>query len=262
VIWPTAEGTVGRLGHVRAALARVAWQHPQWWLFILSAFAWVAILAESSGLPISVCRSAGRDVASRLGSFDLVEVLAGAWLPEMLGWSWMLLATMLPLAAWPVRHAALRSLWKRRHRAGLGVVLGYLAVWTIAGAGLSVLVVGFGSKAEPQDMRFAGLALLLAALWQWSPVKREALRACHRTAALAVDGWQADLGCARYGWNQGRNCLVSCWALMFAMVLASHQVVVMLTIFLICVIERARHRPLYRQTSVVLVVLAAAVTLL
>ena len=254
---PTAENAVARVGQLQAACTRLAWNHPQWWLVVPSVLAWVAILAEASGLPIEVCRS--RDGVSRFGWFDPQALLAGPWLPEVRAWSWMLLATMLPLAAWPVRHAALRSLWKRRHRAGLGVVLGYLAAWMLAGAGLSVLVVGFGLKANPANASFAALALLLAALWQWSPTKREALRACHRTAALAVHGWRADLDCVRYGWNQGRSCIVSCLPLMFAMTLASHQIVVTVTIFLICVIERARQRPLYRSTSMVLVVLAATV---
>lgn len=258
---PTAASAVGSVGQVHAAFMRVAWHHPQWWLVVPSALAWAAILAEASGMPIEVCRSG--DVVSRFGWFDPHVLRVGSWLPEMRAWSWMLLATMLPLASWPVRHAALRSLWKRRHRAGLGVVLGYLTAWMIAGAGLSVLALGFGLKSSAGDTSSAAaVALLLAALWQWSPIKREALRACHRTAALAVHGWRADLDCVRYGWSQGCSCVVSCWALMFAMMLASHQLVVMLTIVLICVIERARHRPLHRQTSVVLVVLAATVVAL
>jgi predicted metal-binding membrane protein len=61
-----------------------------------------------------------------------------------------------------------------------------------------------------------------AAAWQLTPWKRRALFACRRTVPLPPLGRKADLACLRYGAQQGRRCILSCWPIMVVMAVAGH----------------------------------------
>ena len=91
-----------------------------------------------------------------------------------------------------VRHVALSSLWRRRHRAIAAFLVGYLAVWiavqtVIVGGtwGLLVPLIGWQTA--------AGVAMVAAALWEVAPIKRQRIRRCHRTVPLAPRGWRDTL---------------------------------------------------------------------
>jgi predicted metal-binding membrane protein len=77
-----------------------------------------------------------------------------------------------------------------------------------------------------------------AALWQLTPVKRWALRACHRAMPLAPQGWRAEMDCLRYGSTMGGYCLASCGVLMLACSLAGHSLPAMLGAAALGVVER------------------------
>jgi predicted metal-binding membrane protein len=62
----------------------------------------------------------------------------------------------------------------------------------------------------------AGIALLVAAGWQLTPVKRRVLLACHRARPLPPSGPRAELAAAGFGLRVGATCVGSCWALMLA----------------------------------------------
>jgi predicted metal-binding membrane protein len=137
----------------------------------------------------------------------------------------MVAAMMFPVVLGPVRIAAARSLWSRRHRAVAGFLTGYVALWTIVGvpvAGLAILARG---RLSPVAAAAAGFAIAVA--WQLTSAKRRALSSCHRTIPLAPDGWRADAGCVRFGWIVGGQCVLSCWALMLACVLSAHSLAAM-----------------------------------
>jgi predicted metal-binding membrane protein len=156
-----------------------------------------------------------------------------AW-AELTGtWLLMVLAMMVPLQRFSIRVAATRSLWRRRDRAIGGFLLGYLSPWLLLGAGVAAL--------EPVLTRLPGLTaagFAVAAVWQLTPVKARALRACHRSIPLAPHGWRADQDCCRFGWLTGTQCLLSCWALMLACVLAGHSLAAMLCASGVGVAER------------------------
>jgi predicted metal-binding membrane protein len=83
----------------------------------------------------------------------------------------------------------------------------------------------------------------VAAAWQLTPVKQRAVWSCQRTAPLAPRGWRADRDCVRFGWDIGRRCLVSCWAMMLACSLAGHSVPAMTLAGLCGAAERYASRP-------------------
>ena len=128
----------------------------------------------------------------------------------------MVIAMMIPTLIAPARFAAFRSLWPRRHRAILGLLLGYIVVWAMAGLlWQSILVLtGWSPGLVASAIVFAA-----AAAWQITSAKRRSLRACHRSRPLSPIGWRADVDCLRYGLSHGAQCVVSCWLLMIACML-------------------------------------------
>lgn len=210
------------------AVTRLAWRHPEWWVLALAAGAWVVVI-----------RNAGHHAHAHG---------AGA---ALAGWMLMTVAMMLPLVAEHVRLTAERSLWRRRQRAMAGFVLGYLAVWALAGVAVSLVPL------HP-DSRTAAVALAIAGVWQLTPWKRRGLVGCHRTMPLAPRGWRADADCVRFGWRVGLRCALSCWALMLACAMMGHSLIAMVGVTGVMWAER-HTRPRRRLFSAVL--LGAAVVI-
>jgi predicted metal-binding membrane protein len=149
----------------------------------------------------------------------------------------MVLAMMIPMVIIPMRTAAVRSLWRRRHRAIACFLLGYVAVWLFAGIVALPLIIVVGRAQF--GWAFVGIgAFLVATLWQVSPWKQRAKFSCHRTIPLAPTGWKADWDCTRYGLVHGHSCFASCWALMLAPMLVLHTPITMLAAGLVCAYER------------------------
>jgi predicted metal-binding membrane protein len=149
------------------------------------------------------------------------------WIADMVHWLVMVLAMMLPLVIDPIRGVAARSLWPRRHRAVGGFLLGYLSVWLVAGIVISLAIAEVRLDHHLRNLPAVAVAFAVAALWQLTPAKRWAIRACHKTLPIAPCGWRADRDCFRYGLMIGTSCLVSCWALMAACSMAGHSIAAM-----------------------------------
>lgn len=163
----------------------------------------------------------------RLGAFTL--------------WMLMTLAMMLPMVITPLRTTAERSLWRRRHRAMAGFLLGYLAPWIVIGIAISSIDIPY---------RFApAIAFAVAGAWQLTRFHGKALMSCHRSMPLAPRGWRADRDCVRYGWWIGTRCVASCWALMLACVLSEHALVAMIGLTSVGLIERYARKPDQRLLS-------------
>lgn len=175
-----------------------------------------------------------RSAEAALG-LTLVGVAAVAWwtavsapmpmaLPSfLLGWVVMMTAMMLP-ALVPVV-----ALYQRAARRGTVApvpvfLAGYLAVWTIPG--IPAYFVWQAMQPAVMDGRTwtglaAGGALILAAVYQLTPLKAACLRGCRSpfTAFTTVRGSLADPVVAlRVGARNGLWCLGCCWALMTVLV--------------------------------------------
>jgi predicted metal-binding membrane protein len=98
---------------------------------------------------------------------------------------------------------------------------GYLLIWLLFSAGATLLqaaasrlwlVTPMMETATP----WAGAALLLVAgLYQFTPLKATCLRACRSPLSFIMQRWRAGtLGAFRMGLDHGRYCLGCCWALM------------------------------------------------
>jgi predicted metal-binding membrane protein len=202
-------------------LRQFVWLHPEWWSMALCAVAWVAMAVHGLG-------SAAHGLHHRL-----------SYGKEVLLWLLMIAAMMLPVMTEAVRTTAARSLWRRRHRAIAGFLVGYFAPWLALGA----VVAGLLGAARTHSDAAPALGFAVAALWQSTPPYRRAVIACERRLPLAPDGWSADRDCLRFGGAIGLACVASCWALMLGCALSGHGIVAMTGGLAVTRVERRSFRP-------------------
>jgi predicted metal-binding membrane protein len=178
-----------------------------------SLVAWSLLALDGSDLTLPAFCSAATPWAVPLSvSFNLAVVFNS---PAQLasGWALMVVAMMSPLVVAPVRHVRDRSFARRRARAMLLFVAGYMAVWMTAGVGLQVVALA-ARWATPAPLAYLALAAAAAMLWQISPAKQWCLNRCHRRPHLAAFGAAADRDAFNFGLTNGASCTGACWALM------------------------------------------------
>jgi predicted metal-binding membrane protein len=229
------------------------------WVLLALASAGVLADAGGAGAPfLWVCTPGmagmGPASAAGVGGADSGLTLLAGGLPM---WGLMAVAMMLPTALPAVRHVEVNSLYWRRRRAMLEFTAVFLAIWALFG----VAVLGALAAWSPTGSAAAlAAALALAALWQLTPLKLRALRACHRSAALPPRGWRATAGVARFGLRNGGACLASCWALMLTMAtVGSTRLAWMACLTGIATVEKLSLKPV--RTSRRLAVLLAVAAL-
>lgn len=127
-----------------------------------------------------------------------------------LSWSFMVATMMLPLLTQPIAQLRLRSFQQRRNRSVTLFVAGYVAVWMTAGLVLLPAVALLGRLADRSALPAWIIAIVLAAIWQVSPLRQRALNRCHRLPRLSAFGAAADRDCAGFGLNHGFWCTATC----------------------------------------------------
>lgn len=202
---------------------------PTLWVELGVAVAWIALLVgmgvsqSSAGTaaepdwasgPLWVCvtgmagMGGGAGPHATAGPFDAGALAAG--IPM---WALMAAAMMVPTAMPAVRHVGSKSLYWRRRRATAEFLAVYVGLWSLFGAVALGSLAAWGPARSPYAL---AAALTLAALWQLTPLKQRAQRACHRSRPLPPRGWRASAGVADFALHYGTACLASCWAMMLA----------------------------------------------
>lgn len=143
-------------------------------------------------------------------------------------WIAMMVAMMLPSVA-PVVSLFAAAGRVRRQAGGRATpawvfVAGYLAVWSLFGLGaflLSLAVPALGMAANGlRDVSAlaGGLVLVVAGLYQWSPLKQVCLRHCRSPLGVLVHHWrEGRAGAFRMGFAHGSYCVGCCWGLMLVL---------------------------------------------
>ena len=163
-------------------------------------------------------------------SFNLMQLA--------LGWLLMLAAMTPPLIVAPLRHVRERSFAHRRARAMFLFVIGYGAVWMIAGMGLQAMALAV-QLASFDTLMCLALSASTATLWQVSPAKQWCLNRCHRRPHLAAFGAPADRAVFNFGLSHGAACVGACWALMLLpLFVGQGHVLAMVAVMLFAVAER------------------------
>jgi predicted metal-binding membrane protein len=136
-------------------------------------------------------------------------------------WLVMMVAMMFPSVA-PMVLIHARIVRSRGEGAAptVSFVLGYLVVWTAAGlVPLAVIQVLGSSIASPLSAwlpRLGGAAVIVAGVYQLTPLKNACLRACRSPLGFVMthDFGRGAPAAARAGMSHGLYCLGCCWALM------------------------------------------------
>lgn len=173
------------------------------WVFL----AWIALDMDTPAAQLMMPDSAEWSVPNTLA--------VGAM------WAVMMAAMMLP-SAMPMMLAftgiSMRSKQPGRGRA---FVAGYLGVWfafSVAATALQWLLQAAGwidPMATSQSAALTAALLLVAGLYQFSPLKKLCLASCRSPFAFLLGEWRPGLrGAAAMGVRHGLFCLGCCWALM------------------------------------------------
>jgi predicted metal-binding membrane protein len=150
------------------------------------------------------------DMAMGLGSFASFAVT----------WTVMMAAMMLPSVA-PTVALYARMVRRSERTAPLAFAAGYLLVWTAVGA-LAFTIAWFGARAFGDVLAWdragrwvAGVTLLVAAVYELTPLKDVCLGKCRSPLGFLLGAWRDGVGGAlQMGARHGAWCVGCCWALM------------------------------------------------
>jgi len=169
--------------------------------------------------------------ASPYGQYLHHESIAGPLPLEIslftLGWVLMIVAMMLPSSVPLVLVFA--GVVGRRPHPGLLVSLllaGYLAIWSLFGAGAWLLDRGIHAivNAWPwlatHSYLILATTLIVAGLWQFSPIRDRCLEECRSPFGFVVNRWRGTSlrkESFAMGVAHGAFCVGCCWSLMLVM---------------------------------------------
>jgi predicted metal-binding membrane protein len=162
-------------------------------------------------------------------------------------WAVMMAAMMLPSAT-PIILLYAGTARSRADSGGAAVqvyllVAGYLFVWAIFSIGATALQRALATVAvltpmmEVASSRASAVVLVVAGLYQFTPLKQVCLQACRSPLTFLMQHWRTGYaGTFRMGAEHGLYCVGCCWALMlvlFAGGVMNLAVIVGLTIWVI-----------------------------
>lgn len=188
---------------------------PHWLaLFGLILGAWIVLYAMA--LPADLRQSARIFGADFWESLCMVTPDAAGFGRVVLMWALMAAAMMAPTAL--PAFATYDDLGRSTHTRFGALVAGYLAVWlgfSVLAGGLQMALFGAGLVSAFGDSLSVWLSaglLMVAGLYQFSPVKEACLSKCRAPLTFFMAHWGE--GPFRNGVRLGLVCLGCCWALM------------------------------------------------
>ena len=136
-------------------------------------------------------------------------------------WVLMMVAMMFPtIAPMVLTHASIVRTRRGGTMPTVAFVFGYLVVWTAAGLVPLGIIQFLGSPfAAPVDVwlpRVGGAVVVVAGLYQFTPLKNVCLKACRSPLGFVLthDFGGGSPAAARAGAAHGLYCLGCCWAIM------------------------------------------------
>jgi predicted metal-binding membrane protein len=186
----------------------------------VAAAAWAYMVHEARSFTVSgVCECLRMPIGAG-GSWS-----AAALAPLFLMWAGMMVAMMLPSATPMIlTFASVSRNRRKQQRPYVPVtvfVAGYVTVWSA----FSLLAAGaqwwlhrkalLSPAMASQSAMFAGLLLLAAGIFQFTPLKHACLTQCRAPFEFIMTRWREGGGGAfRMGLQHGLFCAGCCWALM------------------------------------------------
>ena len=188
---------------------------------LLGALLALAVL----GWALVIWQAITMDGGHEMGMDSGVDLTMGMAAPLFLAmWVAMMVGMMFPASA-PMILAFARSQARKRD-AGAGhvptwvFVVPYLAVWTVFGAAGYAIAAAVDRTADGSTWaadnlpRLAGALLVVAGIYQLTPLKQLCLARCRSPLSFMLSYWRdGRRGAFRMGLRHGLYCLGCCWAL-------------------------------------------------
>jgi predicted metal-binding membrane protein len=145
-----------------------------------------------------------------------------AWWTALGMWAVMMTAMMLPTVAPMVLTFATVTLRQATGWPRLATALfacGYLLAWGVFDAAATTVQIGIApdpcAGLLDTQPRLAGILLVMAGVYQLTPLKTACLRGCQSPLGFLLTHWRGGaLGPLRMGLLHGALCIGCCWALM------------------------------------------------
>jgi predicted metal-binding membrane protein len=181
------------------------------------------------------------------------QSLVGAAATFLLMWQAMMIAMMLP-SSWPMLELYARVARHAEHKRPLLdtflVAASYFAVWGAFGCLAFVIGIEISHAAmvSVHTSRWipgiAGAALILAGVWQLTPLKLSCLKHCREPLLFLGHAYRHGIwGAVRVGLHHGAFCAACCWALMtMQLLLGVMNLAVMIAVAAIIAIEKLWRR--------------------
>lgn len=184
-------------------------------LIVVVCWAWLAVMVwDMSG---SMHGPAAWMMTDDWDALHLATLWA-MWAVMMAG---MMLPSAGPLVALYVRIAHRQESHPSIALSAYGLVFGYLVAWVVFSVGATLLQrllaesMLLSPMMEPAKPILAPVLLLVAGVYQMTPLKHSCLRSCQSPLMFFMKRWRPGLvGALRMGMRHGIYCLGCCWALM------------------------------------------------
>lgn len=184
-------------------------------LLALAAAAWGVLLWQARSMDDGMAMEGGRVAA-------LPQGMSAPLFLAM--WVAMMVAMMFPTAAPMILTFARIAQGKARRQQPFAptwvFVAGYLLLWSGFGIFAYLLALGAGRLAERSEWltahaaQLGGVVLVLAGVYQLSPLKNVCLGKCRSPMTFVLQSWRDGTGGAfRMGVAHGLYCLGCCWLL-------------------------------------------------
>ena len=186
-------------------------------LLALAALAWVLVIGQALSLRGVSMGGTGMGQSPGLTMGMGVVVFLAIWVA-------MMVAMMFPSAAPMVlMFSAIAAGQRQRGQRFVPTwvfVAGYLIVWTLAGVAAYLAALGLDALAAhsmplmASAGRIGGGLLVIAGLYQLSPLKHICLAKCRTPTQFLMTAWRSgSSGALRMGIEHGVYCLGCCWLL-------------------------------------------------
>jgi predicted metal-binding membrane protein len=182
-------------------------------LLVLAAAAWTILVWQSFALG----GAAGTGTASILTMGMGVAIFLAMWVSMMAA---MMFPTAAPMVLMYARVQSSRRAKGRAYVPSGFFVASYLLVWAVAGALAYLGALGVGALADhvpwlqQNGPRISGGVIVLAGLYQLTPLKAVCLRQCRGPLSFVLDNWrEGRRGAMVMGLRHGGYCVGCCWLL-------------------------------------------------
>jgi len=188
----------------------------------IAVLAWGYMVYEARAMyHTGVCYCAGM----KMSGPDTAPWSVGTLLPLFLMWAEMMVAMMIPSAASMILTFAVVNRKRREQQQPFvptGIfLLGYLAVWTgfSALAAVAQWILHALALLSPMMVStsplLGGVLLLVAGVFQWTPLKSACLTHCRSPLSFLMTDWrEGTWGAFFMGLKHGAYCTGCCWFLM------------------------------------------------